>query len=313
MSGVKEKTQKKQNLTEKNNTPTIESKTSLLSDSQYAKSSKSQKKAKKNHTTKKKSENNKSKSKTKNIDQKLSPKINLLQKIDNYENMEFINKCFISCYTNKNRITKDQFVSLETIFTDTNNKNYFANLMIPDIRIKNKSEHKQLISTSFEDLTIIMKICLEKLTYEENQIGRLLTIACFSYYKIDKDKNIFYLYQCFNKGAIYPCKLWLIDEFWMDFFQIEMSEAKNKEDELINKYENNDNASELFDNSIIEFKSKDAILLENSLYISKMMIKLELNQIFIMNVFEKMILPVYECDYQNISKIMKIIISLFPI
>ena len=313
MSGVKEKAQKKQNLTEKNNTPTVESKTSLLNDSQYAKSSKSQKKCRKNHTTKKKSENNKNKSKTKNINQKLSPKINLLQKIDNYENMEFINKCFISCYTNKNRITQDQFISLENIFTDTNNKNYFANLMIPDIRIKNKNEHKQLISTSFEDLTIIMKICLEKLTYEENQIGRLLTIACFSYYKIDKDKNIVYLYQCFNKGAVYPCKLWLIDEFWMNFFQIEMSEAKNKEDELIKKCENNDNTNEFFDNSIIEFKSKDAILLENSLYISKMMIKLDLNQIFIMNVFEKMILPVYECDYQNISKIMKKIISLFPI
>ena len=227
--------------------------------------------------------------------------------------MEFINKCFISCCTNTHRITKEQFTSLETIFSDTHNKNYFANLMIPDMRIKNKNEHKQLISTSFEDLTIIMKMCLEKLTHEENQIGRLLTIACFTYYKIDKDKNIIYLYQCFNKEAVYPCKLWLIDEFWTDFFQIEMSEAKNKEDELINNYDNNNNINEFFDNSIIEFKSKDAILLENSLYVSKIMIKLNLNQIFIMNVFEKMILPVYESDYQNIRKIMKIIISLFPL
>ena len=315
MSGVKEKTQKKQNLTEKINTPTIESKTSLYSESLQAKSSKSHKKIKKNHTTKKKSEkrSGKSKNKTKNINHKLEPKINLLHKLDNYDNMEFINKCFISCCTNKHRITKEQFTSLETIFSDTHNKNYFANLMIPDMRIKNKNEHKQLISTSFEDLTIIMKMCLEKLTHEENQIGRLLTIACFTYYKIDKDKNIIYLYQCFNKEAVYPCKLWLIDEFWTDFFQIEMSEAKNKEDELINNYDNNNNINEFFDNSIIEFKSKDAILLENSLYVSKIMIKLNLNQIFIMNVFEKMILPVYESDYQNIRKIMKIIISLFPI
>ena len=95
--------------------------------------------------------------------------------------MELINKCFISCCTNKHRITKEQFISLENIFTYTNNKYYFANLLIPDMRIKNKSEHKQLISTSFEDLKIIMKMCLEKLTHEENQIGRLLTIACFSF------------------------------------------------------------------------------------------------------------------------------------
>ena len=48
------------------------------------------------------------------------------QKIDNYENMELINKCFISCCTNKHRITKEQFISLEKIFTYTNNKNYFV-------------------------------------------------------------------------------------------------------------------------------------------------------------------------------------------
>lgn len=296
-------------LTEKKNILTNESKSSLNNEGENSKSNKHNKKLKKNHNTKKNSEKNKSK--TKNINQEIDPKVNLIQKIDNYENMELINKCFISCCTNKHRITKEQFISLEKIFTYTNNKNYFANLLIPDMRIKNKSEHKQLISTSFEDLKIIMKMCLEKLTHEENQIGRMLTIACFSYYKIDKDKNIFYLYQCFNKGVVYPCKLWLIDEFWMEFFQIEMSEAKTKEDELIKNYDNHNNANEYFDNSIIEFKSKYAILLENSLYVSKIMIKLNLNQIFIRNVFEKLILPVYECDYYNINNIMKKIISLF--
>ena len=66
------------------------------------------------------------------------------------------------------------------------------------MRIKNKNQHKQLISASFDNLKIIMKKCLEKLTHEDKEIGRLLTIACFSYYTIDKNNNSFYLYQCFS-------------------------------------------------------------------------------------------------------------------
>ena len=179
------------------------------------------------------------------------------------------------------------------------------------MRIKNKNQHKQLISTSFEDLKIIMKICLQKLNHDEKEIGRLLTIACFSYFTIDKNKNVFYLYQCFNEGAVYPCKLWLLDEFWMEFFKIEMNEANIKEDELINNYDNNLSENFDYEKSVIEFKSKYAILLDISLYLSKIMFKLNLNQIFITNVFEKMILPVYEYDYDNIHNIMKKIFCLF--
>ena len=270
-------------------------------------SSKNIKEHKKNHKRREK----KSKSRKLKNELQLSPKFNFIENFDNNEDIELINKCFISCCTNKNRITNEQFAMLEKIFAFSYNKSYFANLIIPDIRIKNRNEHKQLISTSFEDFKRMMKMCLEKLTHEEKEIGRLFTIACFSYYKIDKEKNIFYLYQCFNEGVIYPCKLWLIDEFWMEFFSIEMNEASQKEDELIKNYDNNTLGEFDNDKSIIEFKSKFALLTENSLYMSKIMIKLNLNQIFIMNVFEKMILPVYESDYYNINIISKKILSLF--
>ena len=274
-----------------------------------AKNIKNRKKSKTSH--KKRSKSNYSK-KDNNLIRDNTPKINLIKSIENDENIELINKFFTSCCTNKHRLSKEQLISFEKIFSKTYNKNYFANLIIPDMRIKNKSQHKQLMSTSFDDLKIVMKICLEKLTHEETHIARLLTIACFSYFKIDNDNNIFYLYQYFNEGAIYPCKLWLLDEFWMEFFKIEMNEANRKEDELYNNYDNS-NASEYFDNdkSVIEFKSKYAILMENSIYLSKIMFKLNLNQIFIVNVFEKMILPVYECDYYNINNIMKNIHNLF--
>ena len=284
-------------------------KCSIDEQTQSAKNIKQRKKSKSSH---KKGSKNKYSNKDNNLIIGNSPKISLIKSMENDENIELINKFFTSCCTNKHRLTKEQLMSFEKIFSITYNKNYFANLIIPDMRIKNKNQHKQLMSTSFDDLKTVMKICLEKLTHEENHIARLLTIACFSYFKIDKDNNIFYLYQYFNEGAVYPCKLWLLDEFWMEFFKIEMKEANRKEDELYNNYDNS-NAGEYFDNdkSIIEFRSKYAILMENSIYLSKLMYKLNLNQIFIVNVFEKMILPVYECDYYNINNIMKHIHNLF--
>ena len=284
-------------------------KCSINGQTQSTKNIKQRKKSKSSH---KKGSKNKYSNKDNNLIIGNSPKISLIKSMENDENIELINKFFTSCCTNKHRLTKEQLMSFEKIFSITYNKNYFANLIIPDMRIKNKNQHKQLMSTSFDDLKTVMKICLEKLTHEENHIARLLTIACFSYFKIDKDNNIFYLYQYFNEGAVYPCKLWLLDEFWMEFFKIEMKEANRKEDELYNNYDNS-NAGEYFDNdkSIIEFRSKYAILMENSIYLSKLMYKLNLNQIFIVNVFEKMILPVYECDYYNINNIMKHIHNLF--
>ena len=284
-------------------------KCSINGQTQSTKNIKQRKKSKSSH---KKGSKNKYSNKDNNLIIGNSPKISLIKSMENDENIELINKFFTSCCTNKHRLTKEQLMSFEKIFSITYNKNYFANLIIPDMRIKNKNQHKQLMSTSFDDLKTVMKICLEKLTHEENHIARLLTIACFSYFKIDKDNNIFYLYQYFNEGAVYPCKLWLLDEFWMEFFKIEMKEANRKEDELYNNYDNS-NAGEYFDNdkSIIEFRSKYAILMENSIYLSKLMYKLNLNQIFIVNVFEKMILPVYECDYYNINNIIKHIHNLF--
>ena len=298
------------NLTEKINCPINNTKSTITNENEIFDSSKNNKKLKNNDVNQKK-EGKKVKNKKRRNSQRIEPKFNLIPKTEVNESIELINKCFISCCTNKHCITKNEFILLDNIFSNTHNKNYFANLIIPDMRIKNKNQHKQLISTSFEDLKIIMKKCLEKLTHEENEIGRLLTIACFSYYTIDKNNNSFYLYQCFNEGAVYPCKLWLIDEFWMEFFKIEMNEANVKEDELIKNYDNNLSENFDYDKSVIEFKSKYAILLENSLYLSKIMYKLNLNQIFITNVFEKMILPVYECDYYNINNIMKNILYLF--
>jgi hypothetical protein len=70
----------------------------------------------------------------------------------NPEETKLIKDCFINCYTNKSRITKEQLNSLEKIFMDKDNKMFFANLILPDTKIKKTKNHKQLTSSSFEDI-----------------------------------------------------------------------------------------------------------------------------------------------------------------
>ena len=82
----------------------------------------------------------------------------------------------------------------------------------------------------------------------------------------------------------------------MEFFKIEMMEAKNNEERNLNL---ND------DKSIIEIKSKLTILMDISIYLSKIMVKLNLDHDFIYKVISKIILPIYESDYENINLIMQ--------
>ena len=216
----------------------------------------------------------------------------------NKEYCDLIKDCFTLCLTNKSQITKSQFSSLDSIFSENFYRNYFSNLIFPDIKIK--TQHKQLMDLGFSDFVIMIKLCLSNLKEDEYEICRRITLACFSYYKIIEEKKYF-VYQNLNSNNY---KIWEIDLFWIEFFKIELKEAKNNEEILLDDLSN--------DKSIIEFKSKFNILMDISVYISKIMIKLNLKNNFINTIFEKMILPVYECDYENINKIMKKIKGSFP-
>ena len=214
------------------------------------------------------------------------------------ENFNLIKDCFTLCLTNKSRITKNHFSSLEVIFSDKYNRKYFSELIFPDIKIK--YQHKEMMELAFNDFVDIIKICLLKIKEDEYQIGRIITLACFSYYKIKEGKNI-YIYQNINNKNEY--KIWNIDLFWIEFFKIEIKESKNNEEMMLKNLDN--------DKSLIEFKSKFTILMDISIYISKIMIKLNLKKDFIIKIFEKMILPVYEFDYDNINNIIKKIKQIF--
>ena len=218
-------------------------------------------------------------------------KINNINNIK--ENCDLITECFTHCLTSKSRLTKAQFISLEKIFSENYFLNYYSNLLFPDINPKQKDQKKQLTIFSFNDLVSMIKICFSKLKEDEYIIGIRLTLACFSFYKIEKDKKTF-VYQNLVKNN-YVHKIWMIDTFWLEFFKMEMTEEKRNEEININNLDN--------DKSVIEFKSKFAIIMEIALFISKIMMNLNLKKEFIINVFEKIILPVYESDYDNINKI----------
>ena len=216
---------------------------------------------------------------------------------NNQKDYKLIKDTFIMCFTNKNRISKSDLEKFKQIFLNENNKKYFAKLILPDCKMKKKKNHKLLTSSSFEDISKLLYISLEHLTSNEYNTCRLLTISSFVYYKIE-NKKLIYLYENYIRG-IKPCRLWLFNEFWMNFFKLEYDEElKNKKDswKLI-KYDSNEIMSSVIDHeqNLVE-KDEDQVFYETILFTAEIMIKLKLSKKFILSVFEEKILPLYEVD-----------------
>ena len=230
----------------------------------------------------------------------------------NPDETKLIKDCFILCYTNKNRISKEQLSQLDKIFLDEDNKLFFANLILPDPKIKKTKNHKQLTPTSFEDLLKMLSLSLNHINSNEYNTCRLLTISIFVYYKID-NKKLIYLYQNIISG-IYPCRLWLTEDFWKNFFKFEFEEEKKNESDLINLYKYNFNGSINYmldiEKNIIE-KNKDQILLDTTMFMAEIMIKLKLSKNFILKVFKNNILEQYIEDKNKIEVLINQILELF--
>ena len=230
----------------------------------------------------------------------------------NPDETKLIKDCFILCYTNKNRISKEQLSQLDKIFLDEDNKLFFANLILPDPKIKKTKNHKQLTPTSFEDLLKMLSLSLNHINSNEYNTCRLLTISIFVYYKID-NKKLIYLYQNIISG-IYPCRLWLTEDFWKNFFKFEFEEEKKNESDLLNLYKYNFNGSINYmldiEKNIIE-KNKDQILLDTTMFMAEIMIKLKLSKNFILKVFKNNILEQYIEDKNKIEVLINQILELF--
>ena len=242
-------------------------------------------------------DNNKKNEISKNNNKTEESKNNNNEINNNQKDYKLIKDTFIICFTNKNRISKSDLEKFKQIFLNENNKKYFAKLILPDCKMKKKKNHKLLTSSSFEDISKLLYISLEHLTSNEYNTCRLLTISSFVYYKIE-NKKLIYLYENYIRG-IKPCRLWLFNEFWLNFFKLEYDEElKNKKDswKLI-KYDSNEIMSSVIDHeqNFVE-KDEDQVFYETILFTAEIMIKLKLSKKFILSVFEEKILPLYEVD-----------------
>jgi hypothetical protein len=220
--------------------------------------------------------------------------------------------------TNNIEINNQYLGLLKKVFFNYESREHFANLIFPYFFHKNNNNtiyHKQLTVNSFNIFSKIIKICFENLNINDINLCLLLTLACFIYYKIEKDK-IIYLYSNFifnksdkNQQNEQPYKLWNSENFWIEFFNFEF-ENNNKEQE------NNEEDYEYIKNEDdIKIKENDIdwdrkmCLIKTVIEVINIMNKLNLEKNFIVNIIEKIILPVFINDFYYINIIMNLALS----
>ena len=237
--------------------------------------------------------------------------MNLKDLMQNDDKIILINKLFQICFEQKIELKNEFLSSMKKIFLNSENSEYFINLIVPDNLLMSKVYHKQLSIPSFNFFSKIIKICFESVNIADKNLGRLLTLACFIYYKLEKDK-IIYLYSefIFNKldKTQQPFKLWINESFWIEFFNLEF-EFNNKYIE----FETNDmefsfneiNKDDIKYNFDIN-KKKKMCLIKTVITLCTIMLKLNIKKNFVINIVEKMILPVFVNDFYFINEIMNL-------
>ncbi len=226
--------------------------------------------------------------------------MNIIDK--NHEDIKFIETCFIIIITNKKRISKSQLDKLKEIFDNKSNILFFANLLLPDIKMKEKRNHKLLTSNSFEDLSKLLFLSLQNLTSDDYNVCRLLTISTFVYYKID-NKKIIYLYENLIRN-IYPCILWVSENFWPNFFKLELEDELKNEKEILNlnKFNSNSSINYALDiNKNLGEKNDEQIIFEIISFTIDIMLKLRINKKMILNILANKIFKEYEIDENKIK------------
>ena len=164
---------------------------------------------------------------------------------------------------------------------------------VPNIIYKyknNKLYHKQLTNKSFNIFSKITKLAFENLNLSDTSLGRQLTLSLFIYYKIEKDSKIVYLYNDYisnkyeKKKNLQPYGLWGSENFWIEFFNLEF--------EFNNKY-GKEIEEEYFKDVVNDDNIKKFRLIKTVFYVSSIMFKLNLDKNIIINIIEKIILPVF--------------------
>ena len=175
-------------------------------------------------------------------------------------------------------------------------------MLLPDIKMKEKRNHKLLTSNSFEDLTKILFLSLQNLTLDDYNICRLLNISTFVYYKIE-NKKIVYIYENLIRD-IYPCILWQSENFWANFFKLKLEDELKNEDVILNlnKFNYNGSINYAFNinKNFIE-KNEEEITFDIISFTIEIMIKLKINKKMILNTLANKIFNEYEINEDKIK------------
>ena len=232
--------------------------------------------------------------------------MNIKELMANDDKIIIINKLFKYCFEQKMELEDTYLPYIKKLFSNIENLEYFSNLIVPENLLRLKNYQKQLTEISFNSFSKIIKICFEHINLTDKNVGFLLTLSCFIYYKIEKGKAI-YLYNdfSFNKlnKAQKPYQLWCNEIFWIEFFNSEF-ESINKEIDLtyINSDDSENEKNETFDPN----KNKKMCLIKSVLLLSNIMLKLNIDKNFVINIVERMILPVFVNDFYFINEIMNL-------
>ena len=209
---------------------------------------------------------------------------------ENDINNKLISQVFKNICTSKIRLNNKTLDQINQALKNSKSRLYFAKLIFPEALISNEENHKLLSIQSYSDFLKIIKIALNNLTEKEFEVGRLMTLACFSYYKIEKGDKIKYIYEDLIIGA-YPCKLWINEDFWVEFFNYELDDEGYDEFNLnysgdFNYNENND------------------IRLEDAVFtLADVMLRLNLNRNNMKKIIFELILPKYQIKEDKVKEI----------
>ena len=226
-----------------------------------------------------------------------------INKSINNQDFSFISNCFKLCFSNKSHLSNDQYKCLKKILLNPDNTDFFANLILSDIYFS-KYFQKQLTTNGFNLLCKMIKISLKNLTTKENNTGRLLIYACFIYYKIEKEKYIFYIFQELSNGKNNMAKYKILnsEDFWVDYFCFEY--GKINSDEKSESDDEDDSSIKYVKNSDLDEKTA---LTNSAMTVRNIMLYLGFKMDFIENLFSKFILPIYERDQANINGFMSLL------
>ena len=237
--------------------------------------------------------------------------MNLKDLMQNDDKIIIINKLFQICFEEKIELKNEYLFSIKKIFLNSENLEYFINLIVPENLLMSKIYHKQLSSSSFNSFSKIIKISFESMNATDKNLGRLLTLACFIYYKLERDK-IIYLYSEFSFNKLdksqQPYQLWNNESFWIEFFNLEFEFNNNNiEFETYDReFPYNEIQEDLIKNSFDINKKKKMCLIKTVITLCTIMLKLNINKNYVINIVEKMILPVFVNDFYFINEIMNL-------